>query len=39
MCKGPEKEGSTICEDQCSYSPESGEEGPEISLEMWEGQQ
>lgn len=40
MCKHPEKGGSIIYEkDDCSYSPERGEKGPETSLEMWEGQQ
>lgn len=40
MFKGPEKGGSTMCEeDHCNYSTEREVEGPKISLEMWQGQQ
>ena len=40
MFKGPEKGGSTMCEeDYSNYSPEREEEGPKVSLEMWQGQE
>ena len=40
MLRVPEMERSTVCEGgHCSCSPERGEEGPEICLELWKEQQ